>query len=105
MRIFEDDDSGYLALIDGHQHGFVVNTTRKPDPGYLFLHRASYSTIRGKTARRRDGKDESSVGPPGTPGLSRSASLQSSFAERPRLIQRILDQMVRVGYFRVDAGG
>ena len=58
MRIFEDDDAGYLAWIDGHQHGFVVNTFRKPDPRYLFLHRASCGTIRGKTARRRDGKDE-----------------------------------------------
>ena len=32
MRIFQDDDAGYLARIDGHQHGFVVNTFRKPDP-------------------------------------------------------------------------
>jgi hypothetical protein len=44
MRIFEDD-AGYLAWIDGHQHGFVVNTTRKPDP-----------RRDGKTARRRDGE-------------------------------------------------
>jgi hypothetical protein len=51
MRIFEDDDAGYLAWIDGHQHGFVVNTFRKPDPSYLMLHRASCGTIRGKPAR------------------------------------------------------
>jgi hypothetical protein len=51
MRIFEDDDAGYLAWIDGHHHGFVVNTTRKPDPRYLYLHRASCGTIRGKPAR------------------------------------------------------
>jgi hypothetical protein len=51
MRIFEDDDAGYLAWIDGHQHGFVVNTYRKPDPRYLYLHRASCGTIRGKPAR------------------------------------------------------
>ena len=50
MRIFEDDDAGYLAWIDGHQHGFVVNTTRKPDPRYLILHRVSCGTIRGKPA-------------------------------------------------------
>jgi hypothetical protein len=50
MRIFEDD-AGYLAWIDGHQHGFVVNTFRKPDPRYLVLHRASCHTIRGKPAR------------------------------------------------------
>ena len=51
MRIFEDDDAGYLAWIDGHQHGFVVNTFRKLDPRYLILHRASCHTIRGKPDR------------------------------------------------------
>jgi hypothetical protein len=50
MRIFEDDDAGYLTWIDSHQHGFVVNTTRKPDPRYLILHRARCHTIRGKPA-------------------------------------------------------
>src|SRR5829696_7721217 len=47
MRIFEDDDTGYLAWVESHQHGFVVSTTRKPDPRYLMLHRASCGTIRG----------------------------------------------------------
>jgi hypothetical protein len=51
MRIFEDDDVRYLAWVDGHQRGFVVNTTRKPNPRYLSLHRASCGTIRGKPAR------------------------------------------------------
>ena len=45
MRIVEDDDAGYLAWIDGHQHGFVVNSYRKPDP-----------RRDGETARRRDGE-------------------------------------------------
>jgi hypothetical protein len=51
MRIFEDDDAGYLTWVESNQHGFVVNTTRKPDPGYLYLHRASCGTMRGKSAR------------------------------------------------------
>jgi hypothetical protein len=51
MRIFEDDAAGYLAWVESHQHGLVVNTTRKPDPRYLMLHRASCGTIRGKPAR------------------------------------------------------
>jgi hypothetical protein len=51
MRIFEDDDAGYLAWVERSQHGFVVNTTRKPDPTYLYLHRANCGTIRGKPAR------------------------------------------------------
>ena len=51
MRMFEDDDAGYLGWIERNQHGFVVNTFRKPDPGYLMLHRTSCGTIRGKPAR------------------------------------------------------
>ena len=51
MRIFEDDDSGYLAWVESHQGGVVVNTYRKPHPGYLMLHQASCGTIRGKPAR------------------------------------------------------
>jgi hypothetical protein len=51
VHIFEDDDAGYLAWIEGHQHGFVVNTYRKPDRRYLILHRASCGTIRGIPAR------------------------------------------------------
>jgi hypothetical protein len=50
MRIFEDDDAGYLAWVEGNQHGLVVNSFRKPDPRYLILHRASCGTIRGKPA-------------------------------------------------------
>ena len=51
MRIVEDDDAGYLAWVESYQHGYVVNTTRRPDPRYLILHRASCGTIRGKPAR------------------------------------------------------
>jgi hypothetical protein len=51
MRIFEDDDAGYLAWVENHQHGFDVNSYRKPDPRYLILHRATCGTITGKPAR------------------------------------------------------
>ena len=51
MRIFADDDTGYLAWVERNQQGFVVNTFRKPDPTYLMLHQASCGTIRGKPAR------------------------------------------------------
>ena len=51
MRIIEDDDAGSLARVERHQHGFVVNSTRTPDPRYLILHRASCGTITGKPAR------------------------------------------------------
>jgi hypothetical protein len=51
MHIFEDDDTGYLAWVETHPHGFVVNTYRKPDLRYLMLHRATCGTITGKPAR------------------------------------------------------
>jgi hypothetical protein len=51
MRIFKDNDAGYLDWIDSHQRGFVVNTFPRPDPRYLILHRANCLTIRGKPAR------------------------------------------------------
>jgi hypothetical protein len=50
IHIFEDDDAGYSAWVESHQHGFVVNTTRKPDPRYLILRRTSCGTICGKPA-------------------------------------------------------
>jgi hypothetical protein len=50
MHSFEDD-AGYPAWLERHQHGFVINTTRMPDPRYLMLHRVSCHTIRGKPAR------------------------------------------------------
>jgi hypothetical protein len=51
MRVFRDDDVGYLARVESHQHGFVVNTFRRPDSRYLVLHRATCHTITGKPAR------------------------------------------------------
>jgi hypothetical protein len=54
MRISEDNDAGYLAWVEGHQHGFVVNSYRKPDPRYLTLHRASCGTIGGKPTVRKN---------------------------------------------------
>jgi hypothetical protein len=51
LRTFADDDAGYLAWVERHPHGFVVNTYRRPDPRYLLLHRATCGTIRGKPAR------------------------------------------------------
>jgi hypothetical protein len=56
VRVFEDDDAGFLAWVERNQHGFVVNSYRKPDPGYLILHRVSCGTISGETARRQDGE-------------------------------------------------
>jgi hypothetical protein len=51
IRIIEDEDVGYLAWLKSHPHGFIVNTTRKPDLRYLMLQRATCGTITGKPAR------------------------------------------------------
>jgi hypothetical protein len=54
MRIFEDDDAGYLAWVESHPHGFVVNTYRRPNSRYLRLHQARCDTICGKPTVRAD---------------------------------------------------
>jgi hypothetical protein len=51
VRRFEDDDTGYLAWVEIHPRGFVVNSFRKPVPSYLVLHRATCGTITGAPAR------------------------------------------------------
>jgi len=47
MKCFRDDDEGYLQWVKTNQNGFVVNTTRQPDPNYLIFHRATCHTITG----------------------------------------------------------
>jgi len=42
---FLDDDSGYLAWLDSHSDGFVINYERDPKPNYVILHRAACGTI------------------------------------------------------------
>lgn len=51
VEIFRDDDTGYLAWVAQHPHGFVLNTARNPRPDYLILHRASCRTITGRPTR------------------------------------------------------
>jgi hypothetical protein len=47
IRHFVDDDRGYLAWLDAHPTGFVVNLRQGPKPNYVILHRADCSTING----------------------------------------------------------
>jgi hypothetical protein len=51
MRVFVNDDMGYLDWLETHQDGFVVNAYAKPTADYLILHRADCHTINGKPAR------------------------------------------------------
>jgi hypothetical protein len=51
VRVFEDDDAGYLDWVRQRPDGYVLNSYRKPSANYLPLHRASCWTITGKPAR------------------------------------------------------
>jgi hypothetical protein len=48
---FVDADADYLAWIEAHPNGFVVNAYRVPTAHYLIIHRASCGTISGTPAR------------------------------------------------------
>jgi len=45
IMVFIDDDSEYLDWIAAHPDGYVVNSRRKFDSGYLVLHRAKCPTV------------------------------------------------------------
>jgi hypothetical protein len=45
VRRSQDDDAGYLAWVQSHPDGLVVNTERRPSPAYLVLHRADCAHI------------------------------------------------------------
>lgn len=48
---FVDDETGYLAWVRDHPHGFVVNTHRHPSASYLKLHRSTCSFVSGTPLR------------------------------------------------------
>lgn len=51
-KLFIDDDPGYLAWLEAHPSGVVINTWSRPIPSYLVLHRAACRTI-GRTQGNR----------------------------------------------------
>ena len=46
MRRFVNDDAGYLAWLEAHPDGFVLNTYAHVTAAYLVLHRAACRTIK-----------------------------------------------------------
>lgn len=50
VETYIDDDRGYLAWLDAHPNGYVLNTHRNPQPSYLRLHRADCVSISGQPA-------------------------------------------------------
>jgi hypothetical protein len=45
VEIFVDREEAYLAWVDAHPRGFVLNATRNPMPNYLQLHGAWCSYV------------------------------------------------------------
>ena len=50
---FSHDEAGYVAWLDAHPDGFVVNLRQGASAGYAVLHRSSCSFI--STSRRSPG--------------------------------------------------
>ena len=46
---FQDDDQGFVAWLANNPDGFVINTKRKPKPGYLVLHRPSCRNLKSSS--------------------------------------------------------
>jgi hypothetical protein len=51
LVVFANDESGYLAWLDVHSDGYVLNSFPKPKASYLKLHRAACGRIRGTPPR------------------------------------------------------
>jgi hypothetical protein len=51
LVVFANDERGYLAWLDAHPHGYVLNCDRKPKASYLKLHLASCGRINGTPPR------------------------------------------------------
>lgn len=53
--MFDSDDSVYLKWLAAHPTGFVINTRRRVDPGYVVLHRAKCPSISSPTTAASPG--------------------------------------------------
>lgn len=49
---FVDNDAGYVSWISENPSGYVLNANRRPNAGYLKLHRATCTWISGGDGRR-----------------------------------------------------
>lgn len=50
IKLFQNDDEGYLAWVAAHQNGFVVNTDNPPSQlTYPMVHVASHNAISSPT--------------------------------------------------------
>jgi hypothetical protein len=45
VETYDSDDRAYLAWVNSHPNGFVINTTRRRSKEYMVLHRATCFSI------------------------------------------------------------
>src|SRR5262245_56796379 len=53
--VFDKSHSDYFKWLKAHPEGFVLNTTRKKNPKYLVLHRATCRTISEYSGKQKPG--------------------------------------------------
>jgi hypothetical protein len=73
VKIFKDDDPGFLGWRDSHPNGYVVNAYRNPTPDYLMLHRTSCPHLNTRVAEGRWTRDFLKVCATSTDDLARWA--------------------------------
>jgi hypothetical protein len=54
MDRFVDDDAGYLAWLEAHPRGYVLNTFPHMRSAYLVLHRTTCGTLNRRLAKGRE---------------------------------------------------
>jgi hypothetical protein len=54
MQRFVDDDAGYVAWLEAHPRGYVLNTFSHMSSSYLVLHRATCGTVNRPLAKGRE---------------------------------------------------
>jgi len=56
VQEFQDDEHAYLAWVQSHPNGYVLNTRRTRNPEYMVLHRTSCTWIRERRQRATPGE-------------------------------------------------
>jgi hypothetical protein len=54
MDRFVDDDAGYLAWLEAHPRGYVLNTFPQMSSSFLVLHRTTCGTVNRPLAKGRE---------------------------------------------------
>lgn len=55
VKLFENDESGYLKWLSDNPNGYVVNTEKRINPAYMALHRATCRHVSNYSAQASEG--------------------------------------------------